>query len=170
MAHIADHPRTDFVQSVQEHGGGGAAAPAPFFSDEATRQVQLACGQPPAGLCDALRWLSARGQATALTLVAVQLHPSGLLLTVTCGIARDQQSHRRCASLPCPLPISASPYPAAKHGGTGFGEGLGSQLRARGARKYRKISKGGGHQQFAGQKKNQRDCLHHQCSAAEVQR
>ena len=93
MAQIADHLRTAFVQSVQDHGVGGQQLLS-LSSDlnvEATRQIQLTCGQPTASLCDALRWLSAQGKVMAVTSVAVQLHPWGLFLTATCEFVRDQQ-------------------------------------------------------------------------------
>ena len=59
MAQIADHLRTASVQSVQDHGEGGQQLLS-LSSDlnvEAARQIQHACGQPTASLCDALRWL-----------------------------------------------------------------------------------------------------------------
>ena len=93
MAQIADHLRTAFVQSVQDHGEGEQQLLS-LSSDlnvEATRQIQHACGQPSASLCDALRWLSAHGKVVAVTSVAVQLHPSGLFLTATCEFLQDLQ-------------------------------------------------------------------------------
>ena len=93
MAQIADHLRTASVQSVQDHGEGGQQLLS-LSSDlnvEAARQIQHACGQPTASLCDALCWLSAQGKVIAITSVAVQLHPSGLFLTATCEFIQDQQ-------------------------------------------------------------------------------
>ena len=93
MAQIADHLHTAFVPSVQDHGAGGQQLLS-LSSDlnvEATRQIQLACGQPTASLCDALRWLLAQGKVVAVTSVAVQQHPSGLFLTPTCEFVQDQQ-------------------------------------------------------------------------------
>ena len=107
MAQVADHVCTAFIRSC------GTQQLLSLSSDliaEATRQIQHACGQPPASLCDALRWFSAHGKVVAVTSVAVQLHPSGIFITATCEfLTSSGEDQQRMVVEHVPLYLARSP-------------------------------------------------------------